>query len=236
MLPVLLLHGALGAKSQLKPLEVALRSAGYRTLTLNFSGHGGEPYAEAFGIETFADDIRRFLDKERVSSVHCFGYSMGGYVALYLALQEPDRFGKIVTLGTKFDWSVSSALRETGKLDPEKILAKVPAFARILETRHGDWITLIRRTAAMMTQLGEKPILSEQELSAIQNRVLVMLGDRDDMADRSFSEHVAATLPRGVFMLLQDTPHPLEKSDPARLAQWIVQFLGSEEPHTHLST
>lgn len=234
MLPVLLLHGALGAKSQFKPMETALQSAGYRTLTLNFSGHGGEPYAEAFGIETFADDIRRFLDRQGVSSAHCFGYSMGGYVALYLALQEPARLGKIVTLGTKFDWSVASALHETEKLDPEKIVAKVPAFARILETRHGDWVTLIRKTAAMMTQLGEKPLLSRRELSTIQHQVLVMLGDRDDMADRSFSEHVAATLPSGAFMLLQDTPHPLEKSDPTQLSQRIVQFLGSEEPDTHL--
>lgn len=235
MLPVLLLHGALGAQSQLKPLQAALQSSGYRTLTLNFSGHGGEPYADTFGIETFADDIRRFLDEQGVSSAHCFGYSMGGYVALWLARQEPDRLGKIVTLGTKFDWSVTSALHEVGKLDAEKIMAKVPAFARILESRHGDWITLIRKTAAMMTRLGETPLLSERELSAIRNRILVMLGDRDDMADRSFSERVAAALPNGRFMLLQDTPHPLEKSDPQVLSRLIVQFLRSEEPDTHLT-
>src|SRR5690606_18853408 len=82
MLPVLLLHGALGAKSQLNDLASTLDRQGWRTLTMNFSGHNREPYRDDFGIEVFAEDVVQFLAREKIDSAHIFGYSMGGYVAL----------------------------------------------------------------------------------------------------------------------------------------------------------
>jgi pimeloyl-ACP methyl ester carboxylesterase len=138
---------------------------------------------------------------------------MGGYVALWLAYQKPLRVGKIVTLGTKFDWSPESAEKEVRKLNVEKIQEEVPAFARILEHRHSpvDWKILLKKTGEMMTRLGEEPLLTTEILRKISNPVSIALGDMDDMADRNYSEQVASLLPHCKFILLRDTPHPIEK-------------------------
>lgn len=95
---------------------------------------------------------------------------MGGYVALWLAHQHPERVRKIVTLGTKFDWSPESARLEVKKLDAEKILEKVPAFALILETRHApnDWKQLLSRTSTMMLALGSDPLLKDDHFPKIK--------------------------------------------------------------------
>lgn len=226
MNPTLLLHGALGEKAQLDPLLSLLDKRGRKVFSLNFSGHGGEPFSSSgFGIETFADDIVRFLDAHRLASVDIFGYSMGGYVALWLAHQSPQRVGQIVTLGTKFDWSVESAAREVRKLDPEKILEKVPAFARVLERRHApsNWKELLHKTASMMTSLGERPLLTEPILASITNKTWICLGDADDMADRTYSEQVAGMLPNGKFTLLENTGHPIEKVNLAILEDVLIQ-------------
>ena len=227
MKPLLLLHGALGSDAQLAALKEALTNKGFFVLSMNFSGHAGKPFQNSFGIEAFADDVLRFLDKNNIDSVDVFGYSMGGYVALFLANMHPSRVGRIVTLGTKFDWSVESAAAEVKKLNPEKILEKVPAFARILEGRHAplDWKLLMHRTADMMIALGENQILDERKLSSIESQVCVMLGDLDDMADREFSERVARVLPNGSFTLLKDTPHPIEKVNVLVLTDLIANFL-----------
>lgn len=214
MNPVILLHGALGSKTQLDPLQRLLVAEGRRVHSVNFSGHSGMPFSQTgFGIETFANDVLSYLDEQNMAQADIFGYSMGGYVALWLAHLQPARVGKIVTLGTKFDWSPESAGKEVKKLDPEKILAKVPAFARILETRHApnDWRELLQKTAAMMLGLGEQPLLTQPVIASIPHPVTVMLGDQDDMADRAYSEQVAHELPQGRFMLVNDTPHPIEK-------------------------
>lgn len=157
--------------------------------------------------------------------VDIFGYSMGGYVALWYALKFPERVGKVITLGTKFDWSRTSAGKEVQKLDPEKIEKKVPAFARILQHRHApnDWKVVLQKTAAMMLGLGDTPLLTEDVLSTIKNKVIIALGNEDDMADRAYSEKISEILPHGEFVSLQDTPHPIEKVDVNKIVRLILQ-------------
>jgi pimeloyl-ACP methyl ester carboxylesterase len=214
MNPIILLHGALGAKTQMHPMKIELENHGHRVFTMNFSGHNGNPYStNGFGIETFAGDVRRFMEDNQLQRADIFGYSMGGYVALWLAHTDPERIGRITTLGTKFDWDPRSAKKEVAKMNPEKILLKVPGFARILESRHkpNDWKELLDRTASMMTSLGASPLLSEEILKNIQTPTVICLGDKDDMADRNYSERVASLLPNGKFILLENTTHPIEK-------------------------
>jgi pimeloyl-ACP methyl ester carboxylesterase len=224
MYPVLLLHGALGSNSQLLPLKTRLEESAFEVHSVNFSGHSGQPSLSEFGIQRFGKDVLEFLDDRRIPKVDIFGYSMGGYVAVWLAAIAPERVNKIATLGTKFDWSVESATNEVKKLNPEKILDKVPAFARILESRHApnDWKVLMGRTAEMMLGLGETPLLTDDIFSKINQKILILLGDQDDMADRTFSERVATLLPQGQFRLMLDTPHPIEKVDHESLVSLLV--------------
>lgn len=220
---VILLHGALGAQTQLEPLKKILEQSGHEVYTLNFSGHGGESFQSTFGIETFAEDVIRFMNHVKIAKADVFGYSMGGYVAVWLAYIFPERIGRIVTLGTKFDWSSESAKKEVKKVNADKILEKVQAFARILEHRHApnDWRDLINKTSDMMLALGDSPLLTESNLKTIRHEIEICLGDSDDMADRDFSIQVSQWLPSATYHELKDTPHPIEKVDLLNLIQFI---------------
>jgi pimeloyl-ACP methyl ester carboxylesterase len=224
---LILLHGALGSADQLRNLSEALQKEGFSVFTMNFSGHGGKPFQSNFGISQFSDELKQFVDANALQRANIFGYSMGGYVALYLASLNPGYFRKIITLGTKFDWTVESSAREVKKLDPSKIAVKVPEFARLLEERHkpNDWKQLVHNTASMMTDLGLHPALSSQQLKQVSNEVLIAVGDGDDMVDRTFSEHVASTLPDGSFSVLENTPHAIERVDELMVAALIKSFL-----------
>ncbi len=216
MNPVILIHGALGSSSQLEPLAKRLETQGHKVFLLNLSGHSGRPYSTlGFGIEVFAKDLLELLNSKKIDQADVFGYSMGGYVALWLAHHHPTRLGKIVTLGTKFDWSPESAEKEIKKMNAEKIEEKVPAFARILQHRHApnDWKELLTKTSEMMFFLGQQPLLTQKIFNSIKNPVHVLLGDKDDMSDLSFSKEVASHLVNGTFELLPSTPHPIEKVD-----------------------
>src|ERR1051326_9543575 len=85
---LLLLHGAIGSKVQLEPLASLLGDK-YSVHSMNFSGHGGEPLPEQFSIAGFANDVLSYLEGNNLPRVNIFGYSMGGYVALYLARHYP---------------------------------------------------------------------------------------------------------------------------------------------------
>lgn len=224
MHPILLLHGALGSKQQLEPVKQLLKAQGRTVYSINFSGHSGGPFSNGgFGIEVFSTDVIQFLNQNQLAKVDVLGYSMGGYVAMWCAHLHPQRINNIITLGTKFDWDVTSAAHETSKMNAEKIIAKVPAFARLLEHRHApiDWKILLDQTKVMMTQLGENPLLTDSILKSISHPCTILLGELDDMADRAFSEAVANTLPNAQFHLLPNTPHPIEKVDHTTLLSFI---------------
>lgn len=226
---LLLLHGALGAAATLQPLRNLLEPH-YHLHTLNFSGHGGEPLPqEPFRIELFAEEVLRYLDQHHLPQVNVFGYSMGGYVALYLALHHPARVGRIFTLATKFDWSPETAAKETKMLQPDKVAEKVPQFAATLASRHApqDWQEVMRRTANMMQHLGEQPLLTTDTLPRIATPVRVSVGDRDHMVSIAETAWAYRLLANASLLVLPDTRHPLELTDPNRLLQEIRQFFGA---------
>lgn len=224
MNPIILLHGALGASTQLEPLKHKLEESGRKVYPVNFSGHSGTPFRENFGIEAFAEDVLQFMNEHQLNHADIFGYSMGGYVAVWLAHKHPERVKEVVTLGTKFDWSPESAEKEVRKLNADKILEKIPAFARILEHRHApnNWKELLKKTGEMMLELGNTPLLTEAIFKAITHSVTICLGDQDDMADRDFSIQVSQWIPKSSFQLLNDTLHPIEKVDHEKLMKFLV--------------
>ncbi|MFD3002928.1 alpha/beta fold hydrolase [Pontibacter toksunensis] len=224
---LLLLHGALGAASTLAPLASALGDQ-YRVHVLDFTGHGGKALPqEPFSIQLFVQDTLLLLEEKGISCTHIFGYSMGGYAALSLAQQHPKCVKSIFTLATKFAWSPETAAIETKLLNPEKIEEKVPAFATTLATRHHpqDWKQVVHKTAAMMLQLGEEPVLTAEVLQQIQVPVQIAVGDLDNMVSVEETLWAYRQLPNARLQVLPATRHPLETVAVDKLAQEIKQFI-----------
>lgn len=218
--PLLLLHGALGSAAQFDAL-LPLLAAGGPVRALNLPGHGGLPADEPYSMQRFADAVSVFLEKENWPATNIFGYSMGGYTALQVALQRPEQVRSIVTLGTKFDWTPETAARETGFLDAEKIAAKVPQFAAALAERHApaDWTTVLKRTAELLLDLGNGQALTPSDFARIACPVVVLRGEMDHMVTEAESRQVAEWLPNGRFETLAGTKHPFEQVDAALLAE-----------------
>lgn len=226
MKTLLLLHGALGAKDQLQPLAEALQDS-FEVHNLNFRGHGGAPYAGEFSIQNFAEEVHHYLSDKQLKKVSIFGYSMGGYVALYLAKKYPGSIEKIVTLATKFNWSPEIAQQEVKMLDPSIIQQKIPAFAKALKERHlpNNWEEVMHKTAQMMLDLGEHQPLSANDFQNIYTDVLLAIGNADKMVTMDETAQVANKLPNSEFLILPEIQHPIEKVPVSLLAETINQFI-----------
>lgn len=225
MRALLLLHGAIGSKAQLEPLQDLL-NAHFQVHAINFGGHGGAAGPGIFSIERFAAEVLAYLDANGISKIDIFGYSMGGYVALYLAKIHPDRIGSIFTLATKFEWTPEIAQREIRMLNAEKIAEKIPAFASELERRHqpNDWKTVLKLTADMMVGLGNHNPLALEDFKDIQNRTRIAIGDKDQMVTLEETIAVYRSLPHATFCVFPDTQHPIEKINVANLAGALGNF------------
>lgn len=225
---LLLLHGALGSKSQFSSL-IPLLEETFHIHTLDFEGHGSSPLRDrAFRDEHFAENVLDYLNENSIQSVSVFGYSMGGHVGLYLARKHPERIHRIFTLATKFLWTPENIDREASSLDAEKILKRVPHFAKVLQDRHtvSGWKNVLQKTREMFYELGESNSLPIEELRQIHHVVRIGVGDRDSMVNIEESVQVYRSLPQGELQIFPNTPHPLEKVPVSYLVSSMVGFFG----------
>ena len=223
MKTILLLHGAIGSKGQLISLEKSLQPF-FQVHTLNFPGHGGEPLPNSYSMPIFAESVKKYIDQHKLYEPIIFGYSMGGYVALYGAKRHSFRAEKIITLATKFEWNETIAAKESKMLNPEVIEEKLPRFALTLQERHApeNWKEVLHKTSGLLSQLGSMAYL--QDVSDLQTPTLIILGDRDKMVSLEETVAIYKKLPVASLTVLPNTAHPIEEVDTDMLAFHIKRF------------
>lgn len=212
MQSLVLLHGALGSDRQMEPLRNHL-SDHFDVHVLCFEGHGDRPTNRALTIKNFSENLISFLNEKELDKPLVFGYSMGGYVALYTEALFPGTFSKIVTLGTKFHWSPDVAAREVRMLQPDIVEEKIPKFAAHLQRMHepNDWKLVMRNTAEMMSAMGEQPPMDEVDLTKVQCPVHLLVGAKDTMVSEAETRVIQEQLADVRFNLLDEVEHPIEK-------------------------
>lgn len=220
---LLFLPGALGVSSTFSDLK-KLIEADYNVYCFDYPGHGFVPAVDVYTIPVLAEKVLSFIKANQLKNLHVFGYSMGGYIALYLESFHPGLFMSITTLGTKLDWNAETVNKEVKFLNPEKTKEKVPAFATYLAKLHGDlnWEKLMIQTSAMMSHLSENA-LTEKQFRSIQCPVKLLLGDKDTMVSKKETNRVHEWIIASKFNVLADTEHALEKVDVIKLQKFLVE-------------
>jgi len=223
---LLLLHGALGSKNQFDELKEILQK-NFEVFAMNFEGHGGLPVENKFSIDLFSNNVLAFLKENNLEKIDVFGYSMGGYVAMNLAVNHPTLISKIITLGTKFNWTSEGVEKEVQLLNPGIIEVKVPKFAHQLAEIHSDdnWKIVMQRTADMMYGLGNGKKIQLHQLEKVKQDVLITVGGKDVMVTIEESESVAEVLVNGELLVIDEFQHPIEKVDKQKLASIIYNFI-----------
>ncbi|SHK70974.1 alpha/beta fold hydrolase [Rhodothermus profundi] len=96
--PLLILHGLLGSSGNWHTLARNAFSPHFRVFALDLRGHGRSPHAHPIDYPTMAADVQAFMDRHHLESAHVLGHSMGGKVAMELALSAPERVRRLVVV------------------------------------------------------------------------------------------------------------------------------------------
>lgn len=94
-LPVVLLHGLFGQAVNFGAVQRRL-AARYRVIALDLRNHGASPHAGDMGYATMAADVRETLEALGALPCRLVGHSMGGKVAMMLALTQPAAVDRLV--------------------------------------------------------------------------------------------------------------------------------------------
>jgi pimeloyl-ACP methyl ester carboxylesterase len=100
--PLLLLHGGLGSIDMFGP-NLAILSANREVIAVDLQGHGRSTLGDRpISLIDMGDDLAAIVKQLGYGQVDALGYSLGGGVALRLAIQHPDAVRRLAMISTPF--------------------------------------------------------------------------------------------------------------------------------------
>ncbi|MBF2079577.1 MAG: alpha/beta hydrolase [Synechococcales cyanobacterium T60_A2020_003] len=97
--PMLCLHGHPGA-GYCMSVFTSFLSQEFRTIAPDLRGYGKSRVSQPFGMNQHLMDLDALLDRFQVSRFVALGWSLGGILALELALRHPDRVSGLILVAT----------------------------------------------------------------------------------------------------------------------------------------
>ena len=255
--PLLLLHGAGGGAANWFATIAAL-SSGHRVIAPDLPGFGLSPrvdFEPPFGA-AMADILLAWLSRRGISTLHVAGTSLGGLIALQMAVRAPERLQSLVLidaagLGRELPAAVrfatlpgvhglaGSAGRPGLRLFFQRYLtsSEVPAQRRDKLLAYiracalaGTGEMLAANIARFASIRGQREVLRDDELATIAVPVLVLWGDRDRFIPPSHGARVAALAGDARFVTIRGVGHSPNWEAPERVAREILGFTVGLQP------
>ena len=252
--PVVLVHGIGRSLEDWSEQHELLADQGYRVLSVDLAGYGeSEPLDETYSLPALARFLEAFLDAVGITEpAHLVGNSLGGAVAMQLAVQSPERVGSLVLANSAgFGREVAlpvrmMSVRPLGQLMMSK---PSPASARRLELSlfndpalvteervnlgfrlasrpHGSQVFL-DTAAALGTFRGTREQWRKElmeDLAVLRVPTLVIWGEEDKIFPVAHLAAVAALLPHASTHAFRNTGHMPQIERAAEFADLIAGF------------
>jgi pimeloyl-ACP methyl ester carboxylesterase len=139
--PIVILHGLLGSSRNWQSAGVALAASGHRVIGLDLRNHGSSPWDDDCSYTAMAEDVRAYLLSEKLDSVHLVGHSMGGKVAMRLALSYPELVSRLTVVDIApraYSDRVRVEFTAMNSIDLTKIKSRREAENQLMDTVT-DW-------------------------------------------------------------------------------------------------
>ncbi|HSO27609.1 MAG TPA: alpha/beta hydrolase [Anaerolineales bacterium] len=229
--PVLLIHGA-GGNYLYWPSEVR-RLGAFEVFAPDLPGHGKSEGRGLQSIKGYSDALHSWIEALEIPPLAVIGHSMGGAIALSLALNHPDRVAALGLLATGAALPVAphlleSASSETTFFNAVDLVIK-GCFSPAADERLVELARQRMETVRPSVLHGDFLACSDFDLSLDVQRVsqptLVLCGEADQMTPARFSQFLAANIPGAQLTILPGAGHMLQLEQPQATAEALNTFL-----------
>ncbi len=231
--PVILIHGA-GSSHLVWPAELR-RLSGHRVLAVDLPGHGRSVGVAQQTIAAYANQMVEFLSSIGLYRAVFVGHSMGGAVALELAIQHPAHVAGLGLISTGAYLGIDPGFVENLS-NPLTVPSAIHAFQAkafgpridpglldrcmqiMKDTRtsvlYGDW-----RACADFDQ--------RESIARIEAPAWIITGSEDRLIPVSYAHFLVGRMPAARLQILPGAGHMALLEQPGQVAQGLQQFLAA---------
>ncbi len=244
---LLMLHGFMGAASDWEAIAAVLSERFY-CIAIDLPGHGlsaEEPESLPWSMENTARWVIDVLDQRGLPQANLLGYSMGGRLALFLALAYPQRWKRLILESASPGLAQAKERRERRSQDehlaqrilsadwPHPLLeqwyqnpifgdiSRHPHFSRLLQQRAQNNPKALARSLREMGT-GQQPSLWPR-LTEIKLPLLLVIGEKD-VKFEAISTRMAAANPAFRKKIVPGCGHNCHFERPGEFAGIVSDF------------
>ena len=244
----LLLIGGLGSDSSSWLGVVKEFSPYFQTVAFDNRGSGRSGIAhKECTIGKMAEDAIKLLDFLKIERAHIIGHSMGGYIAQELAINYPDRVGKLILESTapvssqrnnllfedmcgqlaREGYSESWIKRWTFWLFSPRLFTDGPFIAEFVENAvkypYAQKMDGFKRQIDAIASFDAR-----DEINTIKAETLVLEGRDDILMPPEEARVLAKNIRKSIFRLLDGVAHCIHIEDPKLFTGAVLEFLDSK--------
>jgi 3-oxoadipate enol-lactonase len=235
---VLVLAHSLGANLHMWDKIVPALERKFRVLRYDSRGHGLSSVPPApYTLAELAGDVAELLSYLDLERVHLCGLSLGGMVAMWLGIHEPERIGRLILantgarIGTREGWDERVAgIRESGM----QSLANATLGRRFTPRFQDDHPQEMETIRAMIKHTPEEGYIGScaalrdgdlrAQVGAINARTLIVTGNADPATPPEDGRWLHAALSNSIYIELE-AAHLSAWESPEKFQRAVIDFL-----------
>ncbi len=239
--PVILLHGWINSWDVWRDTMLAIPEQGrYKVYALDFWGFGDSSKQKTppFKVQSYATMVDQFMEIMGIVESPIFGHSMGGTVALALALRAPERVKKVAVIGSPINGNaLNFYLKLAGVGWIARLLWRLPMILRVimLMLLAGD-SSRVRKmifrdvsranTESFFRSIGDlhRTDLREQ-MYKVTIPTLGVFGMQDNIVNPNQARLLAKGVPQARVAMMGDSRHFPMLDEPEKFIQVVQEFL-----------
>jgi pimeloyl-ACP methyl ester carboxylesterase len=238
--PLVLVHG-LGARGEdWAAMIPALAARGFHVYVPDLLGFGRSPRPDVdYSISLEEQTVVQFMQAMHVPRADVGGWSMGGWIAMKLALDHPEMVDRLVvydSAGVYFPatWEpvlftpsdILGVKKLISMLTPKpRPLPDFAAEAALRKLEGNAWV--VQRSMSAMTNGRD---LLDFRLHGITQPMLIVWGSQDDLIPLSVGERIHKSVPQSALNIVEGCGHLAPAECPVPVVEGTVEFLKAQPP------
>lgn len=252
--PLIMIHGAMGDFGSWEP---QWREFTQHYDCISYSRRYSDPNPNELTSRNHsalvdAEDLNGLMDALNINTAILVGSSYGGFTALAMALQSPERVSAVVAveapmmryaLKSKHGRNIAQAFlaaaddpaREAFEKGDDELGVRILTAgiigknandipAQVLERRMRN----AKAARSLSLSQDEFPLLDETELAALNMPVLLMKGGETADVHSVIFDEVAKAMPQATSMVIEGSGHSVSQQRPTLFNSQVLKFLGEQ--------
>jgi pimeloyl-ACP methyl ester carboxylesterase len=226
--PLLFVHGS-GADHTLWGYQFQALKRHYSIAALDLNGHGRSPRREGDGLKTYTEDVLAVIEALE-EPVFLVGHSLGGAVALNVALESPESLRAIGLVGTGAKLRVHPQILSLIDEDFIKAVELILSWAfapnpssEIYQRAQGQMVQngpeILKRDLSTCDRFDVMDRLHEMAVPA-----LIICGRDDELTPIKYSEYLRDNLPEARLEIIEGAGHMVMLERPDELNSILARF------------